>query len=495
MYLLAINGIPIHSTNDISDVIEDILDRKPDDAHCTLTGFNFLFGKLTNEDQHEDLSLQAPDQATARVVTALTMLTEEVLDEGTFRSCDDYANYLHFISSIHPMEMEKCPTSFGRAMQDPVHRAQWRESLFTHLASCYSMGTYGCPTIPPPGAMILPAVIVFKLVLTQLKQATARKTRICVNGSVQIQGRDYKESYTPTLLAPSTKILIAVACYLNWQLYHFDVHNTFQSTPDQGDIHGNRAYLRINREWLEFIKQRKPEWWPKVKDLLEKHSVGELTVEIFMFVQDRVDASLMWAIEVKDFIANDLKLIVNRADPCAYSGIVDGNPVIIGRAADDFLCACELQTTYDYLVTRFRTKWKIHVLGVVHTFFGLHFVLSTDCITIDQMDKCEKISTQAFGPSWRLQKPKGTYNIPMKAGSKYAELLACAPPLLDTDLASTEISFGFKYRSVLGACVHLAIWTRLDILLACNFKPAPAWRILRLSNTWWVICVAIRTYR
>jgi hypothetical protein len=30
-----------------------------------------------------------------------------------------------------------------------------------------------------------------------------------------------------------------------------------------------------------------------------------------------------------------------------------------------------------------------------------------------------------------------------------------------------ELSFGFKYRSVLGACVHLAIWTRLDILLAC----------------------------
>jgi hypothetical protein len=103
------------------------------------------------------------------------------------------------------------------------------------------MGTYGCPTIPPPGATILPAVIVLKLVLNQLKQAAMRKTRICVNGSVQIQGRDYEKPYTPTLLAPSTKILIAVACYLNWQLFHFDVHNAFQSTTDPGDIHGNRA--------------------------------------------------------------------------------------------------------------------------------------------------------------------------------------------------------------------------------------------------------------
>jgi hypothetical protein len=108
-----------------------------------------------------------------------------------------------------------------------------------------------------------------------------------------------------------------------------------------------------------------------------------------------------------------------------------------------------------------------YALGIVRTFFGLNFVISTDCITIDQTDKCEKIVTQVFGPSWRLQKPKGTHNIPMKAGSTYAELLARSPPLSDADLASTEVYFGFKYRSILGACVHLAIWTRLDILLAC----------------------------
>jgi hypothetical protein len=89
MYLLAINGIPIHSATDISDVIDDVLDRKPEDAHCTLTGFNFLFGKLTDEDQYDDLSLQAPDHVTLRVVMlALNMLDQEPLDDATFRSCE-----------------------------------------------------------------------------------------------------------------------------------------------------------------------------------------------------------------------------------------------------------------------------------------------------------------------------------------------------------------------------------------------------------------------
>jgi hypothetical protein len=469
MFLLAINGIPIHSATDISDVIDDLLDRKEENVHCTLTGFNFLFGKLTDKEQHDDLSLQAPDYATSRVIMALNMLDQEPLDDATFRSCEAFADFFLCVSSIHPNDMEQCPTSFGKAMQDPVHRAQWRESLFNHLSSCYSMGTYGCPTIPPPGATILPAVIVLKLVLNQLKQAAARKTsRICVNGSVQIQGRDYEESYTPILLAPLTKILIAIACYLNWQLFHFDVHNAFQSTPDPGDIHGNRAYLRVNREWLEYIKLHKLDWWREVKDLLSTHSPGELAVKIFMFVQGRaLDVSLMWAIEVEDFIANGLKLVANRANPCVYSGIVNGHPVILGRATDDFLCACESIETYDYIVTQFCTKWKIHSLGIVRTFFSLNFIITEHCVTIDQTIKCEVIISQVLGPSWRLQKPKGTHTIPMKAGTKYAELLARSPPLSDESLLATEESFGFKYRSVLGACVHFAIWTRLDILQAC----------------------------
>jgi hypothetical protein len=315
----------------------------------------------------------------------------------------------------------------------------------------------------------LPAVIVLKLVLNQLKQAAMQKTRICVNGSVQIQGRDYEESYTPSLLAPSTKILIAVAYYLNWQLFHFDVHNAFQSTPNPGDIHGNRAYLKINREWLEFIKLHKPEWWDQVKNLLSKHSVDELPMEMCMFMQGRVNASLlMWAIEVEEFLSSTLKLVANRADPCVYSSIVNGEPVILGQATDDFLYACEKKTTYDYsIVAQFRRKWKIPALGIVRKFFGLNFVISTYCITIDQTDKCQKINTQVFGPSWILQLPKGMYTILMKAGSKYAELLARSPPLSDADLLATELSFSFNYRSILGACVHLAICTHLDILLAC----------------------------
>jgi hypothetical protein len=84
---------------------------------------------------------------------------------------------------------------------------------------------YGCLALPPPGATVLPAVVVLKLVLNQLKQAAADKICVCINGGLEIQGKDYEESYAHTILTPSLKIILAVACCLTWLLFHFDIHN------------------------------------------------------------------------------------------------------------------------------------------------------------------------------------------------------------------------------------------------------------------------------
>jgi hypothetical protein len=169
---------------------------------------------------------------------------------------------------------------------------------------------------------VLPAVVVLKLVLNQLKQAAARKNCICVNGGLQIQGKDYDGSYTHTILSQYLKIIIAIACCLSWMLFHFDIHNGFQSTPDQGNINGNLSWLRISDIWLNYIRENKLEWWPQVEQLLKTHSVDELAVEMFKFVQGQVDASRKWGEHVEEMNFNKLGLLPNHADPGVYSGIV-----------------------------------------------------------------------------------------------------------------------------------------------------------------------------
>jgi hypothetical protein len=89
--------------------------------------------------------------------------------------------------------------------------------------------------------------VALKLVLNQLKQAAAaHKVRICVHGGFQIQGHDYECSYAHTVLASTLKIMIAVGACLNFEFFHFDIANAFQSTPDPGDLNGNKAWLKIN---------------------------------------------------------------------------------------------------------------------------------------------------------------------------------------------------------------------------------------------------------
>jgi hypothetical protein len=193
--------------------------------------------------------------------------------------------------------------------------------------------------------------------------------------------------------------MIAVAACLKFEYFHFDIHNAFQSTPDPGNINGNCTWLKINCTWLDYIRERKPEWWPQVVALLPHHPVEGLAVPMDIFVQGQVDASFKWKEHVEPVIFNDLKFLPNHTDPSVYCGIFHNAPVILCRATDDFLCLYATSETYEQIVKVFENHWIVHSLGQVSTFFGLHFFLSRDCVSIDQTDKTENIITAVYGPS------------------------------------------------------------------------------------------------
>ncbi len=186
-----------------------------------------------------------------------------------------------------------------------------------------------------------------------------------------------------------------------------------------------------------------------------------------MFVQGRVDASCKWGELVESVIFDDLGLVPNCADPAVYTGFFNHKPVILGRATDDFLCICHDEATYHAMVAVFEKRWTVHSLHLVKEFFGLNFVPSLDCLTIDQTDKAEAIVTGVYGSTWKNQPASTSYSTPMKSGTAYAESLARADPLDPKRLKQATIEFGFEFRSVLCSCMHLALWTGLHLLPAC----------------------------
>jgi hypothetical protein len=155
------------------------------------------------------------------------------------------------------------------------------------------------------------------------------------------------------------------------QLFHFDIHNSFQTCPDTSP-EAERTWLQINQTWLDYYRKRHPTKWPVIEALIQQgYHPEQFAVEMFMFVQGQTDASRKWGEMVEDFLFNKIGQIANQANLCTYSGIYKGKPVILCQATDDFLLFCEDQAPYDAMILDFRKKWTVHALDEVKIFFGI----------------------------------------------------------------------------------------------------------------------------
>jgi Reverse transcriptase (RNA-dependent DNA polymerase) len=373
-------------------------------------------------------------------------------------------------STQTPLE---CPRSFHAAMKSP-HRGEWLAALFMHLDSCHAIGTFGAPTLPPHGVTVLPAVLVLKHVVNSAKQVDERKVRLCVNGSYQVKGIDYTESFAPTILAMSIKVFLAIAMYMQYDIYHLDISNAFQNTPAPPNASGQRIWLRLFPEYLLWYKTRFPLSYVKIDSLLRqsKRSSKDLAVVMFAQVQGRRDASRGWGELVDTVIEGELKLTKNRADQCIYQGYItlpstlNKHHIIMARATDDIMVATNHKTAYDYVVSIFESHWKVHNMGPITHFFGLRFIFSPKCMTIDQTHLVHEILTYVHGSSWSKQEYTKSNVVPMITGIQHEELLAGCVPYDDPELKTAVSRFGFTYRTLLGKLQHLCQWTRLDIQTA-----------------------------
>ena len=241
---------------DVTAILDDAYNCPEPLIHSLMIGFTFLFGKLDASDTDTDHILSEEHyHAVSRSVFSLCLetLAQDDTDNDTaivnlqadltclFLNMDymDPDFVAEIWSILQTASDPQCPHSFSAALNEPIHHGEWITAFYKHLDSCYALGTYGCPKIPPADATVLPAVVVLKIVLNQLKQAAAHNICVCVHGGLQIQGKDYDKSYAHTILSQSLKIIVAVSCCLAWMLFDSDIHNAFQSTPDKGNIHGN----------------------------------------------------------------------------------------------------------------------------------------------------------------------------------------------------------------------------------------------------------------
>jgi hypothetical protein len=153
----------------------------------------------------------------------------------------------------------------------------------------------------------------------------------------------------------------------------------------------------------------------------------------------------------------------NCAGPCTYSGIYKQQPVILCRATDNFLLICQNKETYDAMIIDFRKKWTVHALDEVKLFFGICFIWSDRCVTLNQTQKIKDIVIEVFGPSLDKQQGNKGYSTPMIAGTEHSNnLAACTPYLMN--LLSRKTDFRLWILSYPGGMYALHFVDKLGYL-------------------------------
>ena len=103
---------------------------------------------------------------------------------------------------------------------------------------------------------MIPPVRALKLLRNTVKQIDERKVRVCVNGSQQTQGIDFQESFAAALLGMTFNLFIAVACWFSMDVYHLDISNCFQCSPDESE---EKLWMGpIFPEWIDTLKEKLP---------------------------------------------------------------------------------------------------------------------------------------------------------------------------------------------------------------------------------------------
>jgi hypothetical protein len=92
-----------------------------------------------------------------------------------------------------------------------------------------------------------------------------------VNGSYQIKGVDYTESFAPTILAMSIKVFLAIGMYMHYNFYHLDISNAFQNTPAPPNAAGNRIWLKAFPEYMLWYQTRFPVQYKNIEHTFPSH--------------------------------------------------------------------------------------------------------------------------------------------------------------------------------------------------------------------------------
>ena len=258
----------------------------------------------------------------------------------------------------------------------------------------------------------------YKWKTNEFGEVVKAKARLVAKGFSQREGIDYFETFSPTPSASSIRLLAAIACELDLDLYHFDAEQAFvQSKLDcdvfirlpQGCRDMSGKVVRLNRS-LYGLKQASRQWYHHLGQCLERLGFEQCL-----------------------------------ADPCVLrlmeNGIVS---LLVVVHVDDLLVAGE-KSRVDQLQSDLNKMVPINHLGELSWYLGCSFVRnrSRGLLSISQQAYIDKVIDR-FGIEDSTMIP------------------ACTTVKLE-EFDESEPEGDWPFREAVGSLMWIANQTRPDI--------------------------------
>jgi hypothetical protein len=276
------------------------------------------------------------------------------------------------------------------------------------------------------------------------------KARLVAQGFAQQEGRDYHETFAPTLKYVT----------LRWLLVHAAKHGRLLRQLDV-----TTAYLNARME--EEVYMRQPDGFV---DAQRPHAVCRLRKSLYGTKQ----AGHNWNKELNGFLTGELALNRSRSDPCLYwRATRTGGVLLLCVFVDDMVASVSAEDEAEWLSVKARLmrKYPSKDLGAARLVLGMtvHRHEQRGAIVLEQRAYIEKVLQQ-----WGMDgcKPART---PEEARAPPLSTRQCVP---EAERALTvNVQRRRDYESLVGSLLYAAVSTRPDIAHAVNqltrFMAAP----------------------
>ncbi|KAG7338168.1 reverse transcriptase RNA-dependent DNA polymerase [Nitzschia inconspicua] len=315
--------------------------------------------------------------------------------------------------------------------------------------------TLGTPGAPPPGAIILRLHWQY-----QIKRSGERRSRSCCDGSLRAAPllHQVASTYSSCVEQPIQQMFFALAAAHDMRVYGGDATDAFAHSPPPE----TPTFIMIDDAYTEWYKAR-------FGVTLDRNMV----LPVLHALQGHPESGRLWETYINKILSlPELSFRSTTHDRTIYSGVFEGEPILLLRQVDDFALACRRESTakavYDFIGKALQQPNEAQppftYLGLLSDYNGVDVHQTADYIELTSAGYIDRL-LRSHGwdtPSPHESSDDRSAPLPVDAVDRLYQSPA-GPSEGSPEHADLCDSQGFSYRTLLGELLYAYITCRPDI--------------------------------